>query len=74
MLAGIPIAWVALFAFHQMFPLLSHAERAMYAVMEAVPVSLVLAWTTQNELRRRAERADAIARWEAEHPGQTWNG
>jgi hypothetical protein len=24
--------------------------------MEAVPVALVMAWATQNELRRRAER------------------
>ncbi len=74
MIAGIPIAWVVLFAFHQMFPLLTQPERAMYAVMEAVPLALVLAWATQNELRRRLERSDAIAKWEAEHPGETWDG
>ncbi len=73
-LFGIPVAWVVLFAFHQMFPLLSNWDRALYATMEAVPVALVLAWATQNEMRRRAERADAVARWEAEHPGETWNG
>jgi hypothetical protein len=73
-LVGIPVAWVVLFLFHQMFPLLSQVDRAMYATMEAVPVALVLAWATQNELRRRAERADAIQRWEADNPGQTWNG
>lgn len=70
---GIPVAWAVLFAFHQMFPLLTQLERAMYATMEAVPLALVLAWATQNELRRRHERGDAIAKWEAEHPGETWN-
>jgi hypothetical protein len=72
-LVGIPLAWVVLFAFHQMFPLLSQPERALYATMEAVPVALVLAWATKNELRRRAERQAAIAKWEAEHPGETWD-
>lgn len=71
---GIPIAWAVLFAFHQMFPLLGQVERAVYATMEAVPVALVVAWATKNELRRRAERAEAIANWEAEHPGETWDG
>lgn len=73
-IAGIPIAWTVLFAFHQMFPLLSKLERAVYATMEAVPVALVLAWATKNELRRRGEREAAIRAWEAEHPGETWNG
>lgn len=54
-LVGIPVAWVVLFVFHQAFPLLSQLERAVYATMEAVPIALVLAWATQNELRRRAE-------------------
>lgn len=54
-LVGIPVAWVVLFVFHQAFPLLSQLERALYATMEAVPIALVLAWATQNELRRRAE-------------------
>ncbi|MCW2921715.1 MAG: hypothetical protein JWL76_1589 [Thermoleophilia bacterium] len=71
---GIPVAWVALFAFHQLFPLLDQVDRAMYATMEAVPIALVLAWATQNEMRRRLERADAISKWEADHPGETWRG
>lgn len=55
-LVGIPIAFVVLFMFHQMFPLLSTGDRLLYAAMEAVPLALVLAWATQNELRRRAEQ------------------
>lgn len=54
-LVGIPLAWVVLFLFHQAFPLLSQLERATYATMEAVPIALLLAWATQNELRRRAD-------------------
>lgn len=54
-LLGIPVVWVALFAFHQAFPRLSQLERAMYATIEAVPIALLLAWATQNELRRRAD-------------------
>ncbi|MEO6867841.1 MAG: hypothetical protein ABI200_07450 [Gaiellales bacterium] len=54
-LIGIPIATVVLFVFHQAFPLLSQQQRLLYALMEAVPLSLVWAWATQNELRRRAE-------------------
>lgn len=50
---GIPLAWVVLFVFHQAFPLLSQLERATYAAMEAVPLALLLAWATENELRRR---------------------
>lgn len=73
-LVGIPLAWTVLFGFHQLFPLLSQLERGMYATMEAVPVSLVVAWATKNELRRRAERESAVRRWEAEHPGETWGG
>jgi hypothetical protein len=53
---AIPIAFVALFVFHLAFPLLSMGDRALYAAMEAVPVALLAAWATQNELRRRAER------------------
>jgi hypothetical protein len=55
-LAGIPIAFVVLFMFHQFFPKLTTGDRLLYAGMEAVPVALVMAWATQNELRRRAER------------------
>lgn len=54
-LYGIPIAWVVLFLFHQAFPLLDQGDRITYAFMEAVPVALVMAWATENELRRRAE-------------------
>lgn len=54
-LIGIPVAWAMLFLFHQAFPLLSQLERAMYATMEAVPLALLIAWATENELRRRAE-------------------
>jgi hypothetical protein len=59
-LAGIPIAFVVLFLFHQFFPLLSTGDRLLYAAMEAVPVALVMAWATQNELRRRADREQRI--------------
>ncbi len=71
-LTAIPLAWAALFAFHQLFPLLSQVQRATYATMEAVPVALVVAWATKNELRRRADRTARIAAWEAEH-GETWD-
>lgn len=56
-LVGIPVAMAVLFAFHHAFPLLSWHERLMYAAMEAVPVALLLAWATENELRRRADCA-----------------
>lgn len=56
MFIAFPVAWVFLFVFHQAFPLLSNGERALYATMEAMPVALVVAWATENELRRRAER------------------
>ena len=63
-LVGIPIAWAVLFVFHQAFPLLSQLERALYASMEAVPIALVLAWASENELRRRAEAEQRSARRE----------
>lgn len=50
---GIPAAAVALFAFHHAFPLLSWQQRLGYALMEAVPLALLVAWATENELRRR---------------------
>lgn len=56
-LVGIPVAYVVLFVFHLAFPLLSTGDRLLYAGMEAVPVALLAAWATQNELRRRAEQA-----------------
>jgi hypothetical protein len=65
-LVGIPVAWIVLFIFHQAFPLLSQVDRAVYATMEALPVALLLAWATQNELRRRAE---AEARQQARTDG-----
>lgn len=56
---GIPVALLVLFAFHEaFFPLLTWQRSLMYAVMEAVPVSLVVAFATKNELRRRADRRD----------------
>jgi hypothetical protein len=55
-LAGIPIAFVVLFMFHQFFPKLSTGDRLMYSAMECVPLALVIAWATENELRRRRER------------------
>jgi hypothetical protein len=58
-LYGIPLALVVLFGFHEaFFPLLDWKRSLTYAVMECVPVSLALAFATQNELRRRAERDD----------------
>ena len=61
-LVAIPGAFVALFAFHEaFFPLLSWGQSLTYAVMECVPVALVIAWATQNELRRRAAAADATS-------------
>ena len=60
-LYGIPIAWVALLLFHQAFPALSQTQRMTYAFMEAVPVALLLAWATQNEMRRRADAEARIA-------------
>lgn len=53
---AIPLAWVVLFVFHQAFPLLSNWDRALYATMEAVPIALLVAWATENELRRRREQ------------------
>lgn len=58
MLVSIPLAFVVLFLFHHAFPLLSTGERLLYAAMEAVPVALVIAWATENELRRRRDQAD----------------
>ncbi|MCW2955277.1 MAG: hypothetical protein JWO69_146 [Thermoleophilia bacterium] len=51
---GIPVALVVLYLVHDLlFPRLSHQEAITYAVMECVPLALLLTWTTQNELRRR---------------------
>ena len=58
-LIGIPTAFVLLFAVHEaFFPLLTWKKSLTYAVMECVPLALLLAWTTQNELRRRQRAAD----------------
>lgn len=56
-LAAIPVAFVLLFLFHHAFPLLSTGDRLLYAAMEAVPLALLAAWATENELRRRREQA-----------------
>ncbi len=54
-LYAIPVSAALLFCFHEaFFPLLSWTESLTYAVMECVPVALLVAWATQNELRRRA--------------------
>lgn len=57
-LVATPCAFVLLFLFHQAFPLLSNRERMLYAFMEAVPVALVAAWATENELRRRRDQLE----------------
>lgn len=56
-LVAIPAAFVVLFLFHHAFPRLSTGDRLLYAAMEAVPVALVVAWATENELRRRREQS-----------------
>lgn len=59
MLVGTPLAFIVLFCFHEaFFPLLDWHQSLLYAVMECVPVALLLAWATQNELRRRAARME----------------
>lgn len=55
-LVAIPVAFVVLFMFHQFFPKLSTGDRLTYAAMECIPVALLIAWATENELRRRRER------------------
>ena len=79
MLFGTPAALVVLFGFHEaFFPLLDWQRSLTYAVMEAVPVALLVAWATQNELRRRAaadhaaaERPDAPVADRADEPAAT---
>lgn len=61
-LVAIPISFVVLFMFHQFFPLLSTGDRLLYAAMECIPLALLIAWATQNELRRRAEQEARTAR------------
>jgi len=54
-LYAIPVAALALFAFHEaFFPRLTWGDSLLYSVMECVPVALLVAWATENELRRRA--------------------
>ena len=67
-LIGIPVAFCVLFVFHQAFPLLSTGDRLLYAAMEAVPLALVIAWATENELRRRAEAERTAARQHDDEP------
>lgn len=54
-LLGIPLWAVALFGFHHAFPLLTWQDRLGYSLMEAIPLALLTAWATENELRRRRE-------------------
>lgn len=56
---AIPCAFVFLFVFHQAFPRLDQGERVLYSLMEAVPIALVVAWATENEMRRRRELEEA---------------
>jgi hypothetical protein len=66
-LVGIPLSFVILFLFHEaFFPRLTIGDSLLYAGMEAVPLALVLAWATQNELRRRADAEARAAGREVE--------
>lgn len=49
-----PVSFVVLFLFHAaFFPRLTTADALLYSLMECVPVALLVAWATENELRRR---------------------
>ena len=54
-----PVAFVVLFLIHAspLFPLLDWKRALTYALMECVPVALVLTFATQTELARRAHMA-----------------
>lgn len=55
--AALPAALIALLALHlALFPHLGVGRSATYAVMEAIPVALIVTFATQTELARR-ERA-----------------
>ena len=54
-LVASPAIAVVLFCVHEaFFPLLEWHDSLLYAVMECVPVALVLAFATHTELTRRA--------------------
>lgn len=59
-----PIAFVVLFLVHvsPLFPLLGWEKSLTYAVMECVPVALVLTFATQTELARRERDAGSEPR------------
>ena len=56
-----PVAFLLLFLIHAsgLFPLLTIKRALTYAVMECVPVALVVTFATQTELARRAHAAKA---------------
>lgn len=57
---AIPAMLVLLYGVHDLFfPLLSSRKALTYAVMECVPLALIVTWATQNELRRRQAAQDA---------------
>jgi len=54
-----PTLLVLLFGFHEaFFPLLEWTQSLTYAVMECVPLALVVTFATQTELTRRAQHAN----------------
>jgi hypothetical protein len=55
-----PIAFVLLFLIHAsgLFPLLTIRRALTYALMECIPVALVVTFATQTELARRASAAE----------------
>lgn len=57
-LVATPLALLVLFGVHEaFFPLLTWKRSLMYAVMECVPLALVVTFATQVELVRREQRA-----------------
>ena len=60
-LVAAPVAFVLLYIIHDaFFPLLTPRKALTYALMECLPLALLLTWATQNELRRRADAASAL--------------
>ena len=54
---GIPLAFLVLFAVHEaFFPNLTLGRTLGYALMESVPLALVVTYATQVELARRAQQ------------------
>ena len=56
---GIPLAFLVLFAVHEaFFPNLTLGRTLGYALMESVPLALVVTYATQVELARRAQQQE----------------